>query len=72
MTTTSLKIGFIGLGIMGTPMAGHLIAAGHTVFVTTRSKLPAALLDAGAVACRTAGEVAAAAVALYEASRTRP
>ena len=28
MATTSLKLGFIGLGIMGTPMAGHLIAAG--------------------------------------------
>ncbi|MFI9379866.1 NAD(P)-dependent oxidoreductase [Kutzneria sp. NPDC052558] len=25
------KIGFIGLGIMGSPMAGHLAAAGHTV-----------------------------------------
>jgi len=25
------KIGFIGLGIMGSPMAGHLVAAGHTV-----------------------------------------
>ena len=23
------KIGFIGLGIMGTPMAGHLIDGGH-------------------------------------------
>jgi 2-hydroxy-3-oxopropionate reductase len=26
------KLGFIGLGIMGKPMAGHLLAAGHTVF----------------------------------------
>jgi hypothetical protein len=27
MTTTALKIGFVGLGIMGAPMAGHLIKA---------------------------------------------
>ena len=27
------KIGFVGLGIMGTPMAGHLLAAGHELFV---------------------------------------
>jgi 2-hydroxy-3-oxopropionate reductase len=56
--STNLKLGFIGLGIMGTPMAGHLRAAGHELFVTTRSKLPQALLDAGAVACKSASEVA--------------
>ena len=56
--TTALKLGFIGLGIMGTPMAGHLRAAGHALFVSTRSKLPQALLDAGAVACASAQEVA--------------
>ena len=53
-----MKLGFIGLGIMGTPMAGHLRAAGHDLFISTRSKLPQALLDAGAVACKTAAEVA--------------
>ncbi len=53
-----MKLGFIGLGIMGTPMAGHLRAAGHDLYVTTRSKLPQALLDAGAVACKNAAEVA--------------
>ena len=58
MTTTPLRLGFIGLGIMGAPMAGHLRAAGHELFVTTRSKVPQALLDAGAVACAHAGEVA--------------
>ncbi|MDP3226233.1 MAG: NAD(P)-binding domain-containing protein, partial [Rubrivivax sp.] len=52
------KLGFIGLGIMGAPMAGHLRAAGHEVFVTTRSQVPAALLEAGAVACASAAEVA--------------
>ena len=34
------KIGFIGLGIMGAPMAGHLRAAGHKLFVHTRGKVP--------------------------------
>ena len=58
MTTTSLRLGFIGLGIMGLPMAGHLRAAGHTLFANTRSGVPAALTDAGAVACATAAEVA--------------
>ncbi len=60
-----MKLGFIGLGIMGTPMAGHLRAAGHELFVTTRSRLPAALLDAGAVACKTAGDVAKAADVIF-------
>lgn len=60
-----MKLGFIGLGIMGTPMAGHLRAAGHELFVTTRSKLPQALLDAGAVACSSAAEVARAAEVIF-------
>ncbi len=51
-------LGFIGLGIMGAPMAGHLIAAGHTVYLNTRSAVPAALLDAGGKACASAQEVA--------------
>jgi len=53
-----MKIGFIGLGIMGAPMAGHLRTAGHELFVHTRSKVPAALTDAGAVACSSAKDVA--------------
>ena len=43
---------------MGTPMAGHLIAAGHTVYLNTRSTVPAALLEAGGKACDSAQEVA--------------
>jgi 2-hydroxy-3-oxopropionate reductase len=54
----SMKLGFIGLGIMGAPMAGHLRAAGHELFVHTRSKVPAALEEAGAVRCANATEVA--------------
>jgi 2-hydroxy-3-oxopropionate reductase len=53
-----MKLGFIGLGIMGTPMAGHLRAGGHDLFVATRSKVPAALLEAGATSCANAQEVA--------------
>ena len=53
-----MKLGFIGLGIMGAPMAGHLLAADHTVFAHTRGEVPAALLQAGAVACASATEVA--------------
>ena len=51
-----MNIGFIGLGIMGAPMAGHLLAAGHTLFVRTRSKVPPAL--AAATACASAQQVA--------------
>ncbi len=52
------KIGFIGLGIMGGPMAGHLIKAGHQVFLKSRSAVPADLIAAGGVACETAAGVA--------------
>ncbi|MCO6416443.1 2-hydroxy-3-oxopropionate reductase [Siccirubricoccus sp. KC 17139] len=36
-----MKIGFIGLGIMGKPMAGHLKAAGHDIIVPERKSLDA-------------------------------
>ena len=52
-----MKLGFIGLGIMGAPMAGHLIAAGHTVYTTTRKGPPAALADKVTV-CANGAEVA--------------
>jgi 3-hydroxyisobutyrate dehydrogenase len=43
-------IGFIGLGVMGSSMAGHLLKAGYRVHVNTRTKEKArALLDSGAV-----------------------
>ena len=51
-----MKIGFIGLGIMGAPMAGHLLAAGHQLFVRTRSKVPDAL--SGASVCASPKVVA--------------
>ncbi len=58
MATQSLNLGFIGLGIMGTPMCGHLINAGHQLFVTTRSKVPDAIASTNAVVCKSAKEVA--------------
>ncbi|NRF66989.1 2-hydroxy-3-oxopropionate reductase [Aquincola sp. S2] len=51
------KLGFVGLGIMGAPMAGHLRAGGHELYVHTRSQVPAALTDAGAIVCPSAAEV---------------
>ena len=54
-----MKIGFIGLGIMGAPMAQHLFDAKHEMFVRTRSQVPAAL--AAATACATNADVARAA-----------
>ena len=41
-----MKIGFIGLGVMGAPMAGHLLAAGHSIVTCLRtSAVPEALQD---------------------------
>ena len=45
------KVGFVGLGIMGRPMAGHLQAAGHELFLRDIGALPEQLIQAGAVAC---------------------
>jgi 2-hydroxy-3-oxopropionate reductase len=53
---TTLNLGFIGLGIMGAPMAGHLLAAGHKLYVRTRSKVPEAL--SAATVCASNREVA--------------
>ena len=54
-----MNIGFIGVGIMGRPMAGHLQAAGHRLaLVKNRSDLPAELLEGGALVCGSAREAA--------------
>jgi len=52
------KLGFIGLGTMGAPMAGHLLAGSHALFVNTRSKVPDTLTSGGAVVCPSAKAVA--------------
>ncbi|VWX57646.1 tartronate semialdehyde reductase, NADH-dependent [Burkholderiales bacterium 8X] len=54
-----MKVGFIGLGTMGAPMALNLLDAGHELFVRTRSRVPDAL--AKATALKTNAEVARAA-----------
>lgn len=55
-----MRIGFIGLGIMGAPMCGHLIAAGHELFIHTRKPAPADIA-AKTTACPSAAAVAQAA-----------
>ena len=54
-----MKIGFVGTGIMGRPMAGHLQTAGHDLLLAKhRSPLPPELVESGAKDCATAKEVA--------------
>ena len=53
------QIGFIGLGVMGRPMAKHLVAKGHRVVVHSRSRAPVDdLVAAGATAAPSSAEVA--------------
>ncbi|KQW87175.1 2-hydroxy-3-oxopropionate reductase [Massilia sp. Root418] len=52
------KVGFIGLGIMGAPMAANLLKGGHELFVLQRKPLPPELVELGAVACASSAEVA--------------
>ena len=58
MTTQPLKIGFIVLGIMGAPMAGHLIKAGHQLFVHTVGKMPVEISSSNATLCTSSRGVA--------------
>ena len=58
MTAPALKIGFIGLGTMGAPMAGQLIKAGHQIFVFTRSKMASEISASTATRCDSAADVA--------------
>ena len=54
------KVGFIGLGIMGSSMAGHILAAGHELHVFNRTRAKAdALVARGAVWHDHPGEIAA-------------
>src|SRR3954471_18431640 len=54
----SMKVGFIGLGIMGRPVAGHLLRGGHTLHIHSRGTPPPDLIEAGAVACTSPRDVA--------------
>ena len=52
------NIGFIGLGIMGAPMAVNLLKGGQTLFTYTRGKTPDSVTEAGATRCENGAEVA--------------
>jgi 2-hydroxy-3-oxopropionate reductase len=60
-----MKVGFIGLGIMGAPMAQHLVNAGHELFVHTRSKVPESIAATSAKACASPADVARAAEVIF-------
>src|SRR5207302_3347811 len=53
-----MKIGFVGLGIMGHPMALNLIKGGHELFVYGKRRLPAEIREAGATVCDTLKAIA--------------
>ena len=53
-----MKVGVIGLGIMGRPMAANLLKGGHALFAHDHKPVPEALLSQGAVACSSGEEVA--------------
>jgi 2-hydroxy-3-oxopropionate reductase len=53
-----IKVGFIGLGIMGRPMAGHLCGAGHELYVFDHKPAPPALIGQGARQCQSSRAVA--------------
>lgn len=60
MTADKPSIGWIGTGVMGRSMAGHVLAAGYPLSVFTRTKSKAeGLLNEGAAWCDTPAEVAA-------------
>jgi 2-hydroxy-3-oxopropionate reductase len=52
------KVGFIGLGIMGSPMAAHLLHGGHELYVHDLKPLPTELAEQGAISCASGKEVA--------------
>lgn len=53
-----MKIGFIGLGIMGRPMVHNLMKGGHTMFLFSRSGVPQDLVGEKGIACKNSKEVA--------------
>lgn len=61
----SQKLGFVGLGIMGSPMAGHLIKAGHQLTVYTLPPVPAEITATNAKVVNSAKEVAQAADIIF-------
>lgn len=61
-----ISVGFIGLGLMGRPMSRRLLAAGHPLAVTNRSRPSVEALAAeGATACASPAEVAERAEVIF-------
>lgn len=59
-----MKVGFVGLGIMGRPMAGHILAGGHQLLAHSRRGVPQDLRDKGAAELPTPRAVAEQAEAI--------
>src|SRR5260370_14810327 len=59
-----IDVGFIGLGTMGRPMAGHLQAAGHRLFLHDVGPVAPELVAAGGIVCKSGKQVAEAADAV--------
>ena len=53
-----MNVGFVGLGIMGSPMASNLIKGGHSLFLYSIPDVPQALVAAGGKTCANGREVA--------------
>src|SRR5687768_3133790 len=67
-----MRIGFVGLGLMGTPMARRLLAAGHQLFIASSGR-PACeeLGEQGAMVCASPREVAAQVEVFFSCRVTR-
>jgi 3-hydroxyisobutyrate dehydrogenase len=62
MNDTQIPVAFIGLGLMGGHMAGHILAAGHPLHVYNRTRAKAdGLVERGAIWHDDPGSAAAAA-----------
>ncbi|MES2977719.1 MAG: NAD(P)-dependent oxidoreductase [Pseudomonadota bacterium] len=68
-----MRIGFVGLGLMGLPMARHLIEAGHQLFIASASEAPRQTLAAlGAAVLASPREIAEAGVEVFFSCRVTP
>ena len=53
------NIGFVGTGVMGSPMATHMLKEGYKLYVYNRTSIKAqSLIDSGAYLCDNPGQVA--------------
>ena len=59
MEKASTNIGFVGTGVMGCPMATHILKEGYKLYVYNRTSTKAqSLIDSGAYLCENLGQVA--------------